>query len=381
MKRIRWVLLLCLILCLPVCAQQDQELYGQWYEQQRQASGADELPQALPPETRELLERLGVVGWDGGQVTDVDLDRSAGALWDLLAQQAKKPLAGAVCLFGVCLLYAWLRGLRETVAPQPQHGRDLFGLVCTGAVCACLLAPLTDCLQQVCRALQSMGVFITAFLPVLAGILISGGTVTAAAGYQAAMLVAAQIISLLGGTMLSPLMSTALACGMTGALAPELRLHAVGEAINKTVSWVVGITAAVFTGLLSVKNILGTAVDSVGNRAVKFSLSSLVPVVGNSMGEAFAAIRSCLRLLGTAVGCFGMLACAGIVLPPLLHCAVTGAFLRVCGWMAEAMDLPPLAELMRCGRSCIRTLIALLCASALVMIVSTAVVTVARAAG
>ena len=219
--------------------------------------------------------------------------------------------------------------LRDTAAPE--QGKDLYGLLCTAAVCACLLAPLAECLQQVCRALQSMGVFITAFLPVLAGILITGGTVTAAAGYQAAMLTAAQVISVTAGTVLTPLMSASLVCGMTGALTPELRLHAVGEAINKVVSWVVGITAAVFTGLLSVKNILGTAVDSVGGRAVRFSLSSLVPVVGNSMGEAFAAVRSCLHLLGTAVGCFGILACAGIVLPPLLHCAVTGLFLRLCG--------------------------------------------------
>lgn len=370
MKKALLTLLLMLLMPLGVCAETDTV-----YEQQLQASGAQQLIDSLPEETRQLLHRLGISGWQDGTVNDVDVPETFSTLGDLLSSMLRAPVAAASLLLGAAMLCGWLRGAQNTLRTDSLG--DIYGFLCDIAVCACLLTPLYRCVVQTQSALQSMAVFMVSFLPVFAGVLVTDGYAVTAASYQTLLLVAAQGITLLANTWLTPLMSVSLTCGTTGALTPGMHLHRVGTGINKAVAWVVGLTATIFTGLLSVKNLLGAAADSVGGRAMRFSIGSLVPVVGSSLGEAFDAVRNCLGMLRTGIGCFGMFATAGIILPPLLQCVAWSVVLAMCEWVAQVLDLPMLSSLLQCGRSTVRTLIALLCACALVMIVATALVTAA----
>lgn len=374
MKRLAFLLFFLCALWLPVRAETDAEA---WYREQLQASGAAHIVQSLPAETQQLLERFGVVGWQQGQASDLGLADTVDTLGALLSQTAGGPLSAAAVLMATALLCGWLQGLRHTVGGE-KTGQAL-QFLCDLAVCACLLVPLFACVRRTAAALESVSVFMIAFLPMFGGILLTAGQAVTSAAYQTVLLAAAQGISLLAGQVLLPLMSVSLVCGSSGALSSQTQLHRIGEGVNKAVAWVVGLSASLFTGILSVKSLLGSAADSLGNRAVRFSLGSLVPVVGGSLGEAFGAIRNCLHLLSSSVGAFGIIATAGIVLPPLLQCIAWSAVLSVCGWTAQVMDVPMLSQLLHSGRSVVRTLIALLCACALVMMVSTAVVTSVRA--
>ena len=114
---------------------------------------------------------------------------------------------------------------------------------------------------------------------------------------------------------------------------------------------------------------------------MKFTLSSFVPVVGNSLGEAFSTIRSCLHLLKSTLGGFGILATALIVLPPLLECVAWTLGLSLCVMASEIFGLTTLTTLLKAAQSVVKTLIGVLAACAMFLIVSTAIVTMSMPAG
>jgi len=103
--------------------------------------------------------------------------------------------------------------------------------------------------------------------------------------------------------------------------------------------------------------------------------------VGNSLGEAFSTIRSCLHLLKSTLGGFGILATALIVLPPLLECVAWTLGLSLCVMASEMFGLTTLTTLLKAAQSVVKTLIGVLAACAMFLIVSTAIVTMSMPAG
>ena len=223
----------------------------------------------------------------------------------------------------------------------------------------------------------SVSVFMYSFVPVYAGVLLTGGQTATAASYQTVVLFAAELIAQLAANIIVPLMVVSLAFGVAGTAAPQIKLGKAGMAINKTASWLIGITTSLFVGLLSLQGMVGAAADTLGMRAMRFSLASFVPVVGGSLSEAFATVKSCLHLLKSTLGGFGVIATVLIVIPPLIECLVWNLCLSLCGVAADMFDLTTVSSLLQTVRSVMKTLIAVLAACMLFMIISVTIVTTA----
>ncbi len=372
------MIMLTMVMCLPAGAEGGAAEWDELYQEQAEASGAGDLPDNLPEETRQLLDQLGITSIDAEGFSSLEPQGVWKALAELTGQEASGPLRSVGVVLGVVLLCALMEGMKQTL--RDPSASPVFQVVCVLAACAALLVPLSSCVQAVCRAAESTSVFMGSFVPVYAGILVTAGHAVTAASYQTVVLFAAELITLLATHLLVPLLTVSLALGMAGSLDTGLRLDSLSSAINKGAAWLLGITTTLFVGLLTLQGIVGGAADTLSSRALRFSLSSMVPVVGGSLSEAFSAVKGCLGLLKSTVGGFGMLATALIVLPPLLQCAVWSLGLALCTAAAELFGLGQISALLRSAQAVVKTLIAVLAACSLFMIVTTAVVTAAGGA-
>ena len=372
------MIMLTMVMCLPAGAEGGAAEWDELYQEQAEASGAGDLPDNLPEETRQLLDQLGITSIDAEGFSSLEPQGVWKALAELTGQEASGPLRSVGVVLGVVLLCALMEGMKQTL--RDPSASPVFQVVCVLAACAALLVPLSSCVQAVCRAAESTSVFMGSFVPVYAGILVTAGHAVTAASYQTVVLFAAELITLLATHLLVPLLTVSLALGMAGSLDTGLRLDSLSSAINKGAAWLLGITTTLFVGLLTLQGIVGGAADTLSSRALRFSLSSMVPVVGGSLSEAFSAVKGCLGLLKSTVGGFGMLATALIVLPPLLQCAVWSLGLALCTAAAELFGLGQISALLRSAQAVVKTLIAVRAACSLFMIVATAVVTAAGGA-
>ena len=168
---------------------------------------------------------------------------------------------------------------------------------------------------------------------------------------------------------------------MTGSVTSGMKLDAVAGFINKTAVWLLSISSTLFVGLLSLQSLVGAAADTLGGRAIKFSLTSFVPVVGGALSEAFNTVKGCLGLLKSTLGGFGILATVLIVLPPMLECAAWSFCLSLCVMAADMLELKTMSGLLTAVRSVTNTLIGLLASCSLFMIIATSIMTLAGRGG
>ncbi len=369
MKR---VVILAVLFTLLFTITASAKTVDELYEEQLRASGAQELLENLPPETRELLSILGIDSLDPRSVTETDLNTVLQTIWQWIVNSSTLPIRSCVLVFGVILLHAWMGGVGGTLGGK--NGEMLFSVVSTLVTCTVVVTPLAACIQEVKDACESLSVYMMSFVPVYVGVLLTGGHTVSAFSFRSIVLYAAQLLSLLSNNWLVPLMGVTLAIGVIGSVTPDLRLSQIGEKIGKTTTWVLSLVCGLFTGLLSLQNLVGSAANTLGNRAMQFSLSSFVPVVGSSLSEAFTTIRSCVTALRSTVGGIGIGAAVCIVLPPLLSCVLWNLCLSLCLMGSETFQLTSVTSVLKSAQAVLRCLIGVLAAGAMFSIVAVTVV-------
>ncbi len=360
------------VLCvLPAQAQTLDELY----REQLEASGAQELLQALPEDTLALLERLHIDSLDPNTFTQTDTGSWLKELWALCRRVAGEPLAVGGTVLGILLLYAWVDGMRQTL--RTEEVSSVFGVICALAACTSVMLPLAEQLERVREAMESVSVFMTSFVPVYAGVLVAGGQASVAVSFQSLVLYAAEFLSWVSGTIIVPLLSVSLALGLTGSLTPELPLGRVGAMTGKVTTWLLTLGMVLFAGILSLQSLTGGAADRLSDRAMRFSISHFIPVVGASLSEVFSTIRGCLHLLRSTIGCFGVAATLIIILPPLASCVLWNIMLSIGEMASDMFSLHSFSSLLKTAHGITRCLVGVLCVSGLLLTISLTVITIA----
>lgn len=355
-------LLLCMLLTLPTRAATTEELF----DEQLEASGATALFDALPDHTKALLETLGVDALSLEAFVGMQPQTVLSALWDLLSGEAMAPLAAVGSLLGILLLI----GLFSALQPADSGYGALYRMIALAAAVTPLLIPLWQTMERAAAAAESATVFSLGFAPVYAATLAAQGMTLSAVSHQTLMLAASQGISLLTSTVVMPLLCISLALGLGGAVNSGSRLSEAGVFVNRAATWIIGLSLTVFVGMLSLQGVLTASADSVGGRVMRFSVAGLVPIVGGSLSEALYTVRGCLSALKGTVGAFGVFGAALIALPTLLECVIWNVLLYAAKLMADLFSFGALATAIETARGIVRTLLAVLASSVLLMIVA-----------
>lgn len=369
MKKIVTFCLLLWLFAMPCAAKTETE---ELYLQQLESSGANDLWNTLPEQTKQRLLELGVTDLEDLGTIVPNTETALSYLWGMLTETAATPMAASAVVIGIVLLCALIDGMKETVGGE--HA-SLFGSVGVLACSAAVITPMLSCLKRVVDAAESADVFITSFVPVYAGVLATSGQWATAASFQSVLLLTAKGMSYLLSNMIVPLLMVAFALGLIGSVSDgRLQLHTVGSFLQKNTAWILGALMTVFIGFLSLQNLTAAATDSFSGRMIRFSVASFVPIVGGSLSEAIGTVKGCLGLLKGTVGAFGVVADVLIVLPPLLECVWWQIWLSIAQMIADLFGIASVGTILKVGGGLMKTLIAVLACLALLMVLAVTVV-------
>lgn len=367
MKTICGIVVLLCLFTIP-CAAED---VAPLYEEQLIASGAEDLFDQLPRETQVLLEKLGVTNLSQGSMDNLTVDKMLSGIGKLVSSSASGPIGAGALVLGVVFLCALLDGVKDTASGSQS---TLFGVAAVLACCSAMVSPLIACVGRVVEAAESTSVFMTSFVPVYAGVLVTSGHAATALSFQSVLLLATELISYLVRAVILPLLIVSFAMGMTGAVTDGFRLDAVSGFVQKNTTWMLTALMTLLMGFLSMQHLTTGAADTLGNRMLRFSVSSFVPVVGGVLGEAVNTVKGCLGLLKGSIGTFGVLADALIVLPPLVECIWWQIVFGFGQMAADMLGVTSVGRLLKAGSALVKTLIAVLMCFSLFMILAITIV-------
>ena len=380
MKKILCCLVLVLaVFIIPVSASetgstssQDDAMFQEYYEQQAEDSGANDLPNYLPDDTRSQLDQMGISGVDWNSIQSIQPNSVFSQILKMLGEGVQSPMKALLSLLGIMMLCALLNSMKINLGEKNMGGiMNLIGTLC---ICMVVITPIVQSIIKLTGVIQGASAFMLACIPVLVGIMIANGQTVTASSYNMLMLGTTNSISFLSAHFLAPCMNIFLGFSVVSAISPTLRLNTLCHTISKIVKWVLGFCMSVFTGLLTIQSLLGGSVDVTANRTLRFVVSSFVPVVGSALGEALSTVQGCIKVLKGGVGAFGVLAVVFMFLPILIECLLWQMTLTVCAGIGDVFDLKEITSILNAASKVMSMMLAILLCTMAMMTISTVVV-------
>ncbi|MBQ2756215.1 MAG: hypothetical protein IJF27_06040, partial [Oscillospiraceae bacterium] len=283
-------------------------------------SGLEYSTEGLSSATKELMEELGIADMSVKSLMSLSPKAFLRLMLKLAAERMKDPLKSAAAVVGISVICAAAEALKLKEGNSSVSGVvNVVGALCCSAV---IIFPAMSIIERVCGAINECADFLLSFVPVYVSVMTAGGQVSSAAAYNTALFGVAQVYSNIANGILKPLTGIFLAFSTVGAIAPGLGLSNVAGSVKKTVNWILAFISTVFVAVLGLQASVTTAADGVAAKAVKFAVSSAVPVVGGALSEAMSSAAGYIGLLKSASGTFGIFVGAAIFLPPLAECAL-----------------------------------------------------------
>lgn len=328
--------------------------------------GRKEIEEALPEAAREELEEIDVTAENGG--AGLSVGDVLGRLWETVCENTAKPVTMLVSIIGVVMLCTVI---------QSMHGGDnqLTGtfntvgvLACSGIVCTSFASVISSSKT----AIDGLVAFLSVYIPAFAGIMAANGQTAAAAAYSGVITVAVQVFIQLFTLVIFPLASCIMGISVAGAVNPDLRINNIAEMAKKIVNWCLVFIMTVFGGILSVQSLVGAAADSVSMRAVKFTVSGTVPIVGGAVSDALLAVKGSIGVIKAATGSYGIIASAAVMLPAAVTLFIFRITFMIAASVSDTFGTSRITVLLKSGESVISVIIAMLVCFWAAAVVSTA---------
>lgn len=376
MKKILMFLLCLLLLCMPVSAVSGSDASGEstlqeQFEEQLEASGADELIENAPEQVKESLYDLGLDTISFQKILSLSPKEFIPYFIDQVQAVIARPVKLLAIVVGIIVLCALMNALKQSMAKDKL--KEVFQVVSILCICAAVITPVIDCISKTGKTIFDCSNFLISFVPVLSGVMTAGGQIVTATSYQVFLFWAAELVSVIVSRTLVPFLGIYLAIAITSSMNAEFRLDKIADSLKSLICWFLGGLLTVFVGILSIQGIVASSADTVSLKATKFLISSVVPVVGGALSDALGSVQSCVKLLKTSVGAYGIIIAVMTFLPLLIESISWLLVTKISQVVAEFLGVGGVTPVLKATSSVLGIILAIILCFMMLIIITTTI--------
>lgn len=184
-------------------------------------------------------------------------------------------------------------------------------------------------------------------LPVLTGAMAAqGGTTTSSALYVTTMFFVS-VLSTLITRILVPMLYVYFCLTIVQGAFAEETIGNLKSFMKWLISWSLKIVLYVFTGFIGITGVVSGSADAAAVKAMKLTISGMVPVVGGIISDASETILVSASLMKNAAGIYGILALFAVAIGPFLKIGSQYLMLKVTAAICSVFSAKQESELLK----------------------------------
>lgn len=333
-------------------------------------SSVDTLMDSLSPQVREDLMVIGVDAVSLAEFDSISFSSISNLLGKKIPQESKTPLSCGAVVIGIIILTSILENYRDSL--KRTSIKESLNVVSTLCITSTIVVPVIDLIKDSVLTVTDASNFMLLYIPIMLAILAFSGHAVSGASYYSFMILACEGVSQLSSKFIAPLLNVYLSFCVSASVTDRINLHSFLELFSKIIKWLISFTMTVFSALLTIRGMITTAYDSVTARAVRFTMSSFIPIVGAALSESYKTIQGSINLIRTGAGVFVILAIFVVFVPTIIRCVAWLFALNVCKSIAQTMSVNTPVGLIASVCSVVSTVFAITVCIMAIFIISTA---------
>ena len=281
-----------------------------------------------------------------------------------IAPEFKQCAGVCVSLVGIVLLCSVLRSF----SGPTQKLVDLAAALMIGVL---LLSPSNALIGLGVNTINELSEYGKLFLPAMATALAAqGATATSAAIYTATMaftvLLSTAISKVIVPVIYIHICLSIACCAVDDELIKNLKALAKWLA-----TWCLKITLYVFMGYITITGVISGTADATAIKAVKLSISAVVPVVGGILADASETILVSAAAVKNAAGMYGLFAMLCIWIGPFIKIGLQYILLKLTGAVSTAFGNAKASAIVKDFSTSMGLVLAMTGSLCLMLIIST----------
>ena len=358
---------------VTVSAQQiSDEEYDEYINDLSKSLKLDELYESLSEESKKALAQIGVSNISANSLSQISFSDVMGQLSDMVLTQSGKVFSSLGIITAVLLLYALSEGFMQNLTADTM--REVLSVVCALCMAGVLVMPVSEVIDAADSAIKTASDFMLSFIPVMVTVLVSCGKTLAGSGYYSLMIFVAEAISQLCSKLITPMLNVFLGVSICSAVVPQLKLQSMTDLFSKTIKWLLSFSFTIFSALLTFRTLIATSIDSVSTRAVRFTMSSFIPVVGAALSEAYKTVQGSVNVLKNGIGVFVIFAVAIVFLPIIIRLMLWNFSISLCKTISQVLSISIPGEMLKSLSTVLSVLLAVVLCIMALFIISTALI-------
>ena len=334
--------------------------------------GADNLYSSLSNEAKDSLVRMGVMSPSAESLENVSVNSVLAEILREVSNQVGDVVSVSVMIIGVMLIYSIVQGLGSSFSSS--SAKEVLSVVSSLSVACILVVPLTEIIGKSGEIIKLSSDFMLTYIPVMVAVLMACGRTLSGAGYYSLMVFYAEVITQVSSSVIVPALNVFLGISVSASLVPEMRLRGLLNTFSKAVKWLLSFMFTIFSALLTFRTLIAASADSVSTRAVRYTMSSFVPVIGAALSEAYRTVSGSFALLRSGVGVFAIFAVFIMFLPIIIKLSLWMFSIGILRNVAQIVDLSVPCELLSAVGSVLTVILAVIICIAALYIISTALI-------
>ncbi|MBQ5883300.1 MAG: hypothetical protein IIW72_02115 [Clostridia bacterium] len=322
----------------------------------------DEMISSIDDSVIDILNDMGITELSYESIFNVTPKKVLDSFFCIFMNSLKVPFSLFLSVTGVITLMAVLNNL--------SHSQDLVVLIGSSCIACILAVPIVTLITRSFSVLEALSVFTASFSVVLCAVTSAAGGVIQGSAFLSLNIALNSVMSVLLSGISKPLSNIMCSISFLSCFNIKSFSERMSDLCKKIYIFILGLITTVFSGLSAIKSILGSGADSVATKGIKFLVGRSLPLVGGVISESYQSVLASLTLIKNTVGIFGIITVVITVLPVLLELFIWCLSLNFISTVSEAFGCSKIQNIVVVFKDVIILLIATICFSALLFIIS-----------
>lgn len=285
---------------------------------------------------------------DSGELYMPDNTESFGqGLVFILRQAIENFLPETAQALGVCLSIVAAMMLVRLADSFPGTSQQVVHLAATVLLGILLLKPSNSMVRLGVQTVSELSQYGKLLIPVLTGALAAQGGVSSSASMYVITVFFVSVLTTLIVKVTVPMIYIYVSLSLLNSAVGDELLVNLRNFMKWLITWSLKIVLYVFTGFLGITGVVSGAADASAVKALKLTVSGMVPVVGGIISDASETILISASVMKGAAGIYGILAIVAVFIGPFLKIGAQYIMLKITGSMCMMLSNKKESDLIK----------------------------------
>ena len=314
----------------------------------------------------EMLGDLGVENVDFDSLVNISFEKVIVLLIEIFKGRLTVPFKTTLTSLGVLIICSLTDGVSKNLQKNDSYRNMMFSYL----VLISFIMPLTNSVTAALSSIKLTSDFMLSYIPAFTAVASMSGKTASSLIYSSGMLSFATFISRIAGFLLFPVIAFII-INIHLSFDKSLSLSKTHTVFKKTLTVFLSVTAAVFVGLTNLKTGLACSADSLAIKGIKLTSGTVIPIIGNSVGDAVTSVLGSMELIKNTVGVFGIIAIILCAVPSLCEMLIWYFCMAVLSSFASAVKAESISRIAEAVMSAISVINVIIIYITLIFILTT----------